>query len=91
MTAVIRDADDRRNASIITQSSIRLPIDVRARRLHDEHIRAADVLVDLERALCIRKPLQAGLPDVHAEKLRNLARQGAMRASRKTASAAHDS
>ncbi len=60
-----------------------VPVDVRAGRLHDEDIRAADVLVDLERALGVREPLQAGLTDVHAEKLGNLAREGAMRASRK--------
>src|SRR5438477_10917971 len=53
-----------------------------ARRLHDEDVGAADVLVDLKRDLRVRKPPQPRLPDRHAEKLRDLARQFRMGAAR---------
>ena len=47
-------------------------IDGRAGRLHQEHVGAADVLVDLERHLGIGKSPQPRLPHRHAEELGDL-------------------
>jgi hypothetical protein len=58
-------------------------VDRRARRLHDEDVRAADVLVDLERHFRVRKAMQAGDAHGDAEVLGNLLRQRRMGASRK--------
>src|SRR5439155_3978892 len=44
----------------------------RARRLNDEHVSSTDVLVDLERHLCIGEPSKARLPKRHAQKAGNL-------------------
>ena len=80
----MRDADDRRNASIITHSSIRCSVDIRAGRLHDEDVGAADVLVDLERDLRVGKALQPRVPDRDAKKLTNLRREGGMSSPEKS-------
>ena len=40
------------------------------RRLHDEHVGAADVLVDLERHLAVGEPAQARLPERNAQDTR---------------------
>src|SRR6185436_4241069 len=48
--------------------------------LHDEHVGAADVLVDLKRHFGVGKPPQPRLPDLDTEKSRDLARQLGMRA-----------
>ena len=58
-------------------------VDRPARRLHDEHVGAADVLVDLERDLRVRKAVQPGLPERHAQEFRDLPRQLRVRAARK--------
>ena len=79
----MRDADDRRNASIITHSSTRCSSTGDAGRLHDEDVRAADVLVDLERDFGVRKPMQPGGAQRDAEMLGNLLRQRRMGAARK--------
>src|SRR4029450_10877341 len=54
-----------------------------ARRLHDEHVSATDVLVDLKRDFRIRESLQPRLSESDAEKLANLGRQPAVRAAGK--------
>ena len=48
-------------------------VDGRRRRLHDEDIRPADVLVDLERHLGVRKPVQPCAAELDAELLGDLA------------------
>src|SRR5207342_2987723 len=53
-------------------------IDRRRCGLHDEHVRAADVLVDLERDFAIRKPMQPRGPGRKAQVLGNLARKRGM-------------
>ena len=58
-------------------------IDRRAGRLHDEDVRAPDVLVDLERDLGVRKPEQPRLPHRHAKELGDLAGERRMGAARK--------
>ena len=58
-------------------------IDGRARRLDDEHVGPADVLVDLKRDLAVGEPAQPRLPDLNAEKLGDLLRQGLMGAAGK--------
>ena len=80
-----RDARRRRAAERIDHHAQldQMPIDVRAGRLHDEDVGAADVLVDLERDLGVREPLQPRVPDLDPEELRDLLGQGAMRAARK--------
>jgi len=50
-------------------------IDRVARRLDDENVGPADVLVDLERDFGVGKPAQPRLPCRDAEKRRNLARE----------------
>src|SRR5258706_9837531 len=50
-------------------------IDRVARRLHDEDVGPADVLVDLKRNFGVGKTAQPRLPHRHAEKRRNLARE----------------
>ena len=47
-------------------------VDRRRRRLHDEHVGAADVLVDLERDLAVGEPAQPGLPERNAQKVGDL-------------------
>ncbi len=75
---------DRQLDQVIVDAAGDAPVRVAhgAGRLHDEHVGAADVLVDLKRDLRIRKPPQPRLPDRHAEKLRDLARQFRMGAAR---------
>jgi hypothetical protein len=51
------------------------------RRLHDEDVGPADVLVDLERDLAVGKPAQASLPQRDAEEVGNLAGQLRVRAA----------
>jgi hypothetical protein len=51
----------------------------RARRLDDEHVGAADVLVDLERDFGVGKSMQAGRSEGNAEVLGYLLRQCGMR------------
>ena len=58
-------------------------IDRRASRLHQEHVGAADVLVDLERHLGIGEAAQTGLADGHAQELGDLTGQARMRTARK--------
>jgi hypothetical protein len=58
-------------------------IDGRAGRLHDEHVRSPDVLVDLERDFRVREPRQSGLPQGNPEVAGNLARQLGVRAASK--------
>src|SRR5262245_18307217 len=55
----------------------------RARRLHDEAVRAPDVLVDLERDLGVRKAPQPRLPDRHAQEIGNFPCQIGMRTAGK--------
>jgi hypothetical protein len=87
--AVIRnhggDARGRRPAERVDHHAQldQVAIDVRAGRLHDEDVRTADVLVDLERDLGIREPLQPRVSDLHPEELRDLFRQCPVRAPRK--------
>src|SRR5206468_7011594 len=53
-----------------------------ARRLHQEHIGAANVLVDLKRDFRVRKPAQPGLPEADAQKRCNFPRELRVRAAR---------
>ena len=53
----------------------------RRRRLNDEDVGAADVLVDLEPDLGVRKPVQPCLPERNAQELGNLLRELRVRAS----------
>src|SRR5205085_728117 len=57
-------------------------IDRGARRLHDEHVGAADVLVDLKRDFRVREPPQPRLSDRASEKCGNLPGQLRMGAAR---------
>src|SRR5437867_4135516 len=59
------------------------PGDAGARRLHDEDVGAADVLVDLERELGIGKTAEARLADGHPVEPGDLARQLRVRAAGK--------
>jgi len=79
-----RDARRRRAAERIDHHAQfdHVAVDVRARRLHHEHVGPADVLVDLERALRIGEPLQTGVSDLDLQELGNLFRQRAVRAAR---------
>ncbi len=83
-----RDARRRRSAERIDhdhqlhQVLIDRPGRRRAGRLHDEDIRAADVLVDLKRDFGVRKTPEPGLSDRDAQKRRDLLRQLAVRAAR---------
>ncbi len=58
-------------------------VDRRARGLHDEDIRAANVLVDLKRDLGVGKTQQPRLPKLHAEELADLGGERPMRTARK--------
>src|SRR6516225_3133905 len=60
-----------------------MTIDVRAGRLHDEHVGPADVLVDLERDLRVRKPLQLRASHGNLQKVRDLFSERLVRAPRK--------
>jgi hypothetical protein len=66
MTAVIRDAEDH------DEQFHQVRVDRGRRRLHDEDIGTANVLVDLERDLAVRKPPQARLTERNAEAVRDL-------------------
>ena len=57
-----------------------MAIDVGARRLDHEDVGAADVLVDLERDLRVREPLQPRVADLDAEELGDLLGQRPVRA-----------
>ena len=74
-----RDARRRRPAERIDHDEQldQMLIDRRARRLDDEDIGAADVLVDLERDFRVRKAAQPALPQRHAQKLADLASRAA--------------
>ena len=75
MTAVMRFADARLNASSISSSSIRWSFVGRARRLDDEDVAAAHVLGDLDLALAVAEAADLGLPERHAELLADRRRE----------------
>ena len=80
-----RDARRRRTAERVDhdQHLHDVLIDRRPGRLHDEHVGAADVLVDLKRDFRVGKPPQPRLARLDAEKRRNLSRQVGMGAAGK--------
>ena len=80
-----RDARRRRAAERVDhdQHLHQMLVDRVRRRLHDEDVGAADVLVDLKRHLAVGEPPQPRLPERDAEEVGNLLRQLRMGAARK--------
>ena len=67
MTAVMRAELDRRAASTRIKKLHQILIGRRTGRLNDEDVAAANVLVDLDKCLAIRKRTHRGIAGRHTE------------------------